>query len=1478
MRPTSLSFSTEARARRLRLTSSLSGAMAASAWVALGAVTAHAAGGAEIVTGNIAITAPNAHTTLVTQGQDKGIINWKGGMDVLSGDALQFAVPNANSVTLNRITNGMPTKIDGTLSSNGRLVVVNPSGMMVGATGQVNVSSLIATTADVKNSDFLAGKMNFTQPGDSNARIVNQGSITAQEGGLVALVAPSVRNDGVIQAKLGKVVLAGGASANALDLYGDGLYSFQMTDGNAAKQSTASVENHGTISATGGTVLLTANAAKNLVDHAINTDGIIEATSASVDQAGAIVLDGGQGVVKVAGKLDVSGKHGGNVTVTGGNIELASANIDARGATGGEVLIGGGAQGLGPVPHAQTVSVDATSKIDVSGHANDAGTAVLWSDKSTKFAGKIIGTAPNGKGGQAEISSKGTVEFTGLTDLHGQSNGLLLIDPADIDIDAPSALAYSLSLQNNDVLIATGNSGMGSGNINVNAPISWASSYTLNLNAFGDVTLNNTSLGGVSGTTNIVAGKNIVLNNGVLGGFTSNFNLNAIDVTLNGTSFISTGGNIVINNSGVFSSAQGATLNSFGGGIAFNQSANGSIQNAINAIGVHTNTATLKLGTGVFDEHFDIDEANVNLVGSGTSNTYIRPSSMAGAPISTLDGVDYSPIVLVSAGNVHVSDLTIDNGGIKQPVLTTLMQYEGGEILISNPVSAIKTIGIEADSYSGFVAQNNIILADIGLALGSADAAKVTNNIVLANNIGLYSTSSDEITVSGNYFQAMQGVRLEDQVNSIVSSNGINATNTGLIASNIYGLSASGNSISTPGTGVVITGGTNATLSGDNILAGTQGVDVSNAEIFELNTSSITVDPAFFGVSAPAPIALGMTNVSDATVSANFLKADFAIVGSQVAGSDINLNNIEAADTGISLTGGSDAAISVNTIKAGNVGVALDSETNAILDTNTIKDADLGIDATNVSGLTLTANALTNVGDGISAIGVSNLDASFNSALGRGDAGSVGFLVGGSDNAVLNSNYLQFFADGIQLIASDFATLTANFAGSGGRGLYVADSDNATINGGNSFSTNAVAGVLIADGSTATNVSGNFFSDNKVGIDAASVTGVTANENAFFSDATAMRLSNVVGANLGGNILNALLSGVVGIELNGTNGALLSNNQFKGYPTGLRAAASNNLSLSGDVFTGNAVGVTLSESSNARLDTVNFTTPAGGTGLELTNGSGNATLRNLAFSGGDVGVRISDTGSSAQFESNGSTFDSMGQYFVLANGAMVGTTLDASQQSFDGVRASNFSEAQRDAAEGITTDVADNATLGDVFYKDFAAIVPPVTTPVERTPPAPVTSAPLPPVSTPPVSTPPASTPPASTPPAATGVGGPLTLSALNEFQIERTYLFRNGLFSYAGRTLSNNVALAPYSFQVAAVNLSLLAPAAGGPGFGGAAQLANLSTAAGGEGGGQGSGADQLANLSPAAGAGLNCGNSFLGSGYQPGFEAGSCSVGSAQ
>jgi hypothetical protein len=141
------------------------------------------------------------------------------------------------------------------------------------------------------------------------------------------------------------------------------------------------------------------------------------------------------------------GDKGGQVTITGNNIQLASSSwIDASGKSGGgKICIGGGWQGKNSAIHnAQVTKVEAGSTLLASALCSgNGGTIVLWSEKSTTFAGAIIarGAGEQGAGGAVEVSSKGYLDANeGRLDVRAENgpSGRILLDPATITINAAS--------------------------------------------------------------------------------------------------------------------------------------------------------------------------------------------------------------------------------------------------------------------------------------------------------------------------------------------------------------------------------------------------------------------------------------------------------------------------------------------------------------------------------------------------------------------------------------------------------------------------------------------------------------------------------------------------------------------------------------------------------------------------------------------------------------------------------------------------------------------------------------------------------------------------------------------------------------------------------------------------------------------------------------------------------------------------------
>ena len=339
--------------------------------------------GGQIVGGAAAGSISTAGSAMtIQQNQQRMIANWES-FSIGSAASVRYQQP-AGGVALNRVTGTAPSEIFGKLSATGSVFLINPNGVMFGRSAQVDVGSLVATTMKLSDSNFMAGNYAFTE---GNGSVINQGNLTAAQGGYIALLSPEVRNEGVISASLGTVVL-GGAEAVTLSHDSTGL-SYAVDKG--AVQ--ALVDNKGLVQADGGQVLLSARAANTLASAAINNSGTIEA----------------KGLVN----------KGGKIVLEADSITLASGSkLDASGATGGgTVLVGGDWQGSGSTYQATTVTMEQGAKIDVSAtQSGNGGTAVLWSDITkdgsiTKVDGEIL--AKGGvEGGNIE-NAGGKVETSG---------------------------------------------------------------------------------------------------------------------------------------------------------------------------------------------------------------------------------------------------------------------------------------------------------------------------------------------------------------------------------------------------------------------------------------------------------------------------------------------------------------------------------------------------------------------------------------------------------------------------------------------------------------------------------------------------------------------------------------------------------------------------------------------------------------------------------------------------------------------------------------------------------------------------------------------------------------------------------------------------------------------------------------------------------------------------------------------------------
>ncbi len=427
------------------------------------------------VTAGQATISSSANTLDIHQHTDKAVIDWRG-FDIAPGETTAFHQPGSGSIALNRVNSNAASHIDGKLTANGNILILNQNGVMFGKNAQVDVNGIVASTADTDNDAFMnSNTLTLNKPGNPDAGIVNEGRITAKEAGLVGFVAPNVINSGVIEAKLGRVHLASGDTAT-VDLYGDDLMSVAVSD-SVTSQLAA---NSGTIEANGGKIALTAAAGKSIVNSLVLAEGTLKAQSVGMKN-GEIVISAegsnavrqnitqnkgkkqGKSTVLVSGTLDASGRNtgerGGKITVTGDDVALlAGTIIDASGhtgksnttegkaisavredASGGDIRIGGDYLGLGETPTAKNLYVDQGAFIiNDAVNTGDAGRSIFWSDDTTRFYGNVLarGGSLAGDGGFVETSGHNLLDANGYVDLTAANGkrGTYFLDPTNVTI------------------------------------------------------------------------------------------------------------------------------------------------------------------------------------------------------------------------------------------------------------------------------------------------------------------------------------------------------------------------------------------------------------------------------------------------------------------------------------------------------------------------------------------------------------------------------------------------------------------------------------------------------------------------------------------------------------------------------------------------------------------------------------------------------------------------------------------------------------------------------------------------------------------------------------------------------------------------------------------------------------------------------------------------------------------------------------
>ncbi len=850
-------------------------------------MNAHANPEGGVVSAGQATISASGKNLNIHQQTNKAVIDWRG-FDIGADETTNFYQPGKNSVTLNRVHSNSASQINGKLNANGNVVIVNQNGVVFGAGAQVDVHGLVASTADIDNDRFMNdAKLHFDKAGKADARIINNGSISARDAGLVGFVAPNVENNGIISAKMGRVHLASGSKAT-VDFYGDGLMEVEVDD-NIHEQLVA---NTGAIDADGGTIALTAAAGGQIVHGLINASGVLRAQSVGVKN-GEIVISAagsnktqkqGRSNVIVSGSLDVSGQKagetGGKITVTGDHITLENtARLKASGhAGGGSIKLGGDYQGKGPTQTAATLTVnkDAIIENDATETGN-GGSTILWSDVVTSFAGNIYarGGRSNGDGGFAEVSGKQGLTYNGFADLTAVNGDLgeLLLDPTDITISnaASSSISYAggvysgtaassnlnvsvlqTQLASANVTVTTASGQVGGGDITILDPITWTSARTLTLTADRDIFINAAITASGAGNAGVNAtGRDIIFNANV-----SAFGTGGVNATASR--------NLTV--------ASGATVSSGATGLMSLRAAGG----VISGTGLLTLDGRIRAGTGSFTLVSGLNGAARSDITLNASKFAMLGASVGNASITGFNDITLDT-ALSSSGTTTLTaqrDLTM-NGTFTGTGATSALTATALRDLYFNGVASANGAG----GITGLATNNLTVAATSTLSSGATGVMSLRAAGGTIGNQGLL-TINGQIRPGSNAVALTSGLNGADRNDLIINTthyNPLAASSAGITITGFRDVTVDQDVVSSgamtivAGRHLTINPGTTARAGTSLILQAASG-NIANTGLFNMNgrvyagTNSLTLTSGVDGANRSNLILDGSTYAQAATV------------------------------------------------------------------------------------------------------------------------------------------------------------------------------------------------------------------------------------------------------------------------------------------------------------------------------------------------------------------------------------------------------------------------------------------------------------------------------------------------------------------------------------------------------------------------------------------------------------------------------------
>lgn len=404
------------------------------------------------------------NTLTIRQKTPSAIYNWES-FDIGKDGTVNFIQPSASAIALNRIFDSRFSQIDGKLTANGQIYLINTNGIMFNKGASVNVNTMVASALDIPDEKFIAGIGNITNnPAFADKSVFSGGtaggfvqveagdadhpaaSLAAATGGKIMLFAPNVQNNGVITTPDGQTILAAGSKVYLTvmpETYTDKVENKSSLLANL-RGMLVEVDNGGQVDNLNLGKIIAERGNVTLIGLAVNQAGRISATT-SVNANGSIRLlaqdTAFADTTDTSAGTKIRATHTGTVTLASGSVTEVTPDLNDKTASPDE-------QQFNPsmvevVGH--TISMQGNSRIVANG-GQVMLTALENPSLKTPFKSLI---SPYGA---AQNSSRIYLDSGSLIDVSGTPDVLVPIERNLIQVELRGSELKDSPLQRNSFL------------------------------------------------------------------------------------------------------------------------------------------------------------------------------------------------------------------------------------------------------------------------------------------------------------------------------------------------------------------------------------------------------------------------------------------------------------------------------------------------------------------------------------------------------------------------------------------------------------------------------------------------------------------------------------------------------------------------------------------------------------------------------------------------------------------------------------------------------------------------------------------------------------------------------------------------------------------------------------------------------------------------------------------------------------------